>query len=344
MPFKKIPLYEKLKRKIAGIFLNTINNTTFQFSTYKSYWNFKLNKSAENNPVPMAGELHYIAQKPNYGAGIGHQLANWNTGFYFSKFYHLNFSHFPFSNKKWEHLLGLGENETAAEALLKDSSFKKVTLPRFDSEKDKEVKLIGNIIQSYTNKKILFLLAQDQGYIPQFDTYADLSEKFFNASARKEDKLFYNSNHFNIAIHIRRGDVAVMKQSGDANWEQRWLNNDYYVNVLQQVLATVPAGKNVHVYLFSQGNKTDFPEFDQFSNITYCLDVNAYDSFVHLVYANLLISSKSSFSYKPALISKGIKICPGNFWHAYPPARDFILADNDGKFNRDNLLFNLGLC
>jgi hypothetical protein len=335
-------LYEKAKRKLRGILLQKIAGTAFQFSLYRSYWHMRLAGKSKNKREP--GLQHFIAQKPNYGAGIGHQLANWNAGYYFSQFYHLSFAHFPFSNIKWEHLLGFGEKETSAGALLKDSSFRKVKLPRFDSEKEQDIVLIGNILQSYRDNKILFLLAQDQGYMRQCDTYIDLSEKFFTAPARKENKLFYTAGHFNIAIHIRRGDVADMKQSGDSNWEQRWLNNDYFVNVLQQVLAAIPASKDVQVYIFSQGKKEDYPEFSQFSHINYCLDTNAYESFVHMVYADLLISSKSSFSYKPALLSKGIKICPGNFWHSYPSTNDFILADNDGTFDREKLLINLGVC
>ena len=286
----------------------------------------------------MPGISHYIGEKPNYGAGIGHQLANWNAGYYFSGYYNLRFAHFPFSNEKWDTLLGLGEKEMAARSLLKDKSFKKVRLPRFNSEKESEVKLIGNILQSYSNNnKIFFLLAQDQGYARQCDTYTGLSEKFFAAAARKENNLFYKAGILNIAIHIRRGDVADMKKRGDSKWEQRWLNNEYYVTVLQQVLATVLTGKKIQVYIFSQGNKDDFPEFNQFIDVNYCNHVSEYSSFVHMVYADILISSKSSFSYKPALISKGIKICPAGFWHAYPLLPDFIVADDNGNFEREKL-------
>ena len=33
---------------------------------------------------------------------------------------------------------------------------------------------------------------------------------------------------------------------------------------------------------------------------------------------DILILSKSSFSYKAGLISNNLKIAPSNFWHAYP--------------------------
>lgn len=330
--------YEKAKRKLNGIITQKVQGTPFQFSIYRSWWHMRLfgNKMQQADGATL-NKQHFLAEKPNYGAGIGHQLANWNAGFHFSAVYGIPFAHFPFSNTKWEHFLGFGQDEQSALALLKDSSFKKIKLPLFNSEKKEDVSLVEAIIQSYKNERVLFLLAQDQGYMMQCDTYADLSAKFFAATARKEDKFFYNKSNFNIAVHIRRGDVAAMKKSGEANWEERWLNNEYYTTVLSSVLATLGDTKNIQVYLFSQGTKEDFPEFDQFSNINYCLDVNAYDSFLHMVYANVLISSKSSFSYKPALISKGIKICPANFWHGYPAVPEFILADDNGKFNTEQL-------
>jgi hypothetical protein len=330
----KRKLYEKAKRKLATVFLDAIQHTPLQFAAYRSYWNYQLKRIAGkgNNPVLP---IHYIAQKPNYSAGIGHQLANWNAGYYFSHYFKLRFAHFPFSSDKWECLLGFGENEIKANALLADKTVKKVRLPRFDCNKDLE--RVGDIIKAYGRNKVLFLLAQDQGYERQYDTYASLSKKFFTAPARQQENLFYRPGKFNIAIHIRRGDIATMKAKDDANWGQRWLNNSYYASVLKQVLGLIKNSPAADIYIFSQGSKEDFPEFSMFNNIHYCLDVNAYDSFVHMVHADLLVSSKSSFSYKPALLSKGIKICPADFWHSYPANAEFVLAGNDGSFDAKQL-------
>ena len=61
--------------------------------------------------------------------------------------------------------------------------------------------------------------------------------------------------------------------------------------------------------------------------------MNAQESFLHFAYADLLITSKSSFSYKPALLNNGIKVCPKNFWHGYPTSKDWILVENDGTID-----------
>jgi len=195
------------------------------------------------------------------------------------------------------------------------------------------------IICIYNTKNILFSLESDQGYMRQFETAKILQKKFFNAKARNNDKLIYSTSDFNIAIHIRRGDIVGVKDDGSNLWETRWLDNQYYVNVLKQVLKIVSSGKRkVKIYIFSQGTQSDFKEFGQFDNVNYWFDLSAIDTFLHMCFADLLISSKSSFSYKPALISKGIKITPGTFWHGYPKSKDFILADNHGNFDTEQLL------
>jgi hypothetical protein len=88
--------------------------------------------------------------------------------------------------------------------------------------------------------------------------------------------------------------------------------------------------KPIAIYLFSQGEIRDFAEFNQFENLQFCLDVSPMDSFLHMVFADVLITSKSSFSYKPALINNGTKVCPKEFWHGYPQTNDWVMADESG--------------
>jgi hypothetical protein len=339
---KKSEFISKAKRKINGVIVRKIENTPLQFKAYRSYWHYYLSKGnkkklAANNE----NSFRYICLRPNYGAGIGHQLANWNACFYFAGYYNLKFAHFPFSTEKWENFLGFGQGEVKAGNLLKDKLYKKVYLPRFNSNNQDEIDLIAEIISSYDEPYILFILEMDQAYMPQFGTYKKLSEKFFNAASRVDDKIIYSNNNFNIAIHIRRGDIVEMKQGGEANWKDRWLDNQYYVEVLKNVLSTITISKPVNIYLFSQGKLEDFPEFDQFDNVIFCLEMGPIESFLNMANADLLISSKSSFSYKPALISKGINICPASFWHQYPLTNNFILADDNGSFDKNNLLLAL---
>ena len=62
-------------------------------------------------------------------------------------------------------------------------------------------------------------------------------------------------------------------------------------------------------------------------------------SFLHMVYADVLITSKSSFSYKPALLNTGIKVSPKQFWHSYPKTTDWLLADEDGRILKPDSIY-----
>ena len=99
-----------------------------------------------------------------------------------------------------------------------------------------------------------------------------------------------------------------------------------YGSVLQKGIEVEAQGIPVYVE-----HVEDYPEFNRYDNLEWCLDMGAQDSFLHFVYADVLITSKSSFSYKPALLNKGIKVCPKNFWHGYPNTEDWIMCNNEGK-------------
>ncbi|HEY4111802.1 hypothetical protein [Puia sp.] len=328
-------MWNKIKRKLKMKFVEGIDGTPFQFRSYPSWWHARL---FPGNDRPDDKADQYLFLQPNPGAGIGHQMSNWNTAFYFARYFGLNFAHWPFSSPTWEQLLGLGEEEPTARDLLA-KGYKKIVLPKFDAADAAHRQLIDRIIHSYAGKKICFSLEMDQGWLPQYEVAPALQRKFFDAAARKmdRDKLIYDPAELNVAVHIRRGDIVAMRDASPEKWQERWLDDGYYLNVLKKALPILDNGKKIGLYLFSQGSAEDFTEFLQLGDVRLCLDMNAPDSFLHLVHADVLISSKSSFSYKPALISKGIKLCPRYFWHQYPASADFILADNEGNFDAAHL-------
>jgi hypothetical protein len=279
---------------------------------YKSFWKMKL-----SNEVKKSNTKQYFTAIPNKGAGIGHQLANWIAGYWFTKQFNLNFTHSPFSSLEWESFLGFGENESSLQELLKNQNYKKVKLPLFNE----------------TNEKEIFVCEQDQVYKDQYGVIEEIKRKFQNANSRKVESLIFKKDYFNIAIHVRRGDIVIGQENGNENLQMRWQSNDYFTKLLSQVVQNVKTRKPIAIHLFSQGEKKEFSEFDKFKNMHYCLGMSAQDSFLHMVNADLLITSKSSFSYKPALLSDGIKVCPENFWHSYPSTNNFVLVNDEGKFD-----------
>ncbi len=324
----------KVKIRLWGITVRTTRNIWIYPLLYVSWWHslfFKSEKVTTDN---------YFTSVLNQGAGVGHQMANWIAGYWFSKQFNLKFAQVPFSSTKWETFLGFGEAFPQMDFLIQNEDYKKVKLPLFDENNSHEVNRIKDIINSYSNKKVVFVTEQDQFYKDQFGVEDDIKKMFHSSKAREKDNLTFDQNSFNIAIHVRRGDITIGQLNKNPNLIMRWQDNDYFINVLTNVLENIATDKKIQIYLFSQGKKEDFKEFSKFDNIIYCLDMDAQDSFLHMVFADLLITSKSSFSYKPALLSNGIKICPKNFWHGYPQRSDWILAEESGEFEIEKLFIS----
>lgn len=317
-------LIEKIKRKIRNKWVIKLRYTNIYKYCYPSYWH---SLSIRKKDTADKENL-YFAARPNPGAGIGHQMANWIAGYWFAKRFGLKFAHIPFSSDKWETFLGFYQNEESLKKL-KCLGYKVVRLQKFDEDKREECERINRIINSYAGKKVVFLAEQDQFYHDQFGVMEELQNKFYTAPAREKDRLIYSKDYFNIALHVRRGDI--MENINDVNISMRYQSNEYFLQALKSALDYLNNKDNVQIYLFSQGEIEDFPEFSGINNLHFCLDMNAQDSFLHMVYADALITSKSSFSYKSALLNRGIKFCPADFWHGYPKTKDWVLLNQKGN-------------
>ena len=318
-------LIEKIPRQIRARWVSKLRKTNLYKYCYKSYWNYLFHHNCEGET-----DNFYFAARPNPGAGIGHQMANWIAGYWFAKQFRLKFAHIPFSSENWESFLGFYQGETTYHEL-KKKGYKIVRIQKFDEYNVVECKRVQKIINSYFGRKIVFLAEQDQFYQDQYGVIEDIQKKFYSAPARKQDKLIYDKHCFNIAVHVRRGDITENYGKANDNISMRFQSNAYFVQALKTALNYLNDKEHIQIYLFSQGKKSDYPEFLQFENIHFCLDMEAQESFLHMVCADALITSKSSFSYKPALLNQGIKFCPEDFWHGYPKDSNWILLDKEGN-------------
>lgn len=330
---EKESLSQKINRRVWQELRNRFRGIAYLL-TFRSYWHLLFNKSR----IIQTNTSSYFAARPNTYAGIGHQMANWIAGLWFARLFDLPYASIPFSTNKWDEFLGFGNAEAQYYDLIK-KGYKVRRLPEFNENTKNEVDLIKKIIASYSGSKTILLAIQDQFYFDQFGVMEDLQTKFRNAPARQNDKIEYDKSKFNIAVHVRRTVIIENKIiiEDDAAKAKRWLSNDYYEKVLKQVLENINVDKPIAIWLFSTGKAEEFAEFKKYGEVHFCSDMDEYRSFAHLIFADLLITSKSSFSYKPALMNKGIKVCPRNFWHGYPTAKDWILCENDGTFQIEKL-------
>lgn len=323
----------KVKGRIWSEIVSRTCNTIFYPFIYRSYWHYIFFGDKDSFYKPTT-EMYYAAW-PNQGAGIGHQLDVWCHGAFIAKDWKLKFAYLPFSKKGWDIFLGFGEGVSTVNELRKNG-YKIRKLPYFNVDDPKSLNLNKQIITSYQGEKIVFIAEIDQPYLYSPDEKAKfIKNKFITASSRVNDTILYDKNNYNIAVHIRRGDI--MSDINNHNLTMRYLSNDYYDNVLNQVIENIKTDKPINIYIFSQGKPEDFPEFNKYNNLHWCFDISAQNSFGNLIYSDLIITSKSSFSYDPALMNEGIKLCPKSFWCAYPEGKEWILCDDDGTFDVEKL-------
>lgn len=305
---------------------------------YKSYKHLS-SKCVKNIPSVK----QYLTARPNPNAGIGHQMANVNAGIWFAKLFDLEyaFTHFtsnfiPYSSNKWDQILGYGDTLPKVENLIKNEGYKVILLPKFNELAENEVAVIRKIIASYVGQKVIFRLEQDQYYGEQIGVQEDLKKIFYSASSRSEDRLTYDKDCINIAIHIRRQvkiDSKFIEESEEIR-KKRWTGNEYYIEILQAISNALPKDKKINMFIFSTAGEEEFADFRVFGNIKVCDNLDEYESFIHLVNADILLTSKSSFSYKAAMLSKGVIISPEGFWHKYPENDRWFTANANGKILR----------
>lgn len=335
---QKKPFWLRVNNKLWRYLVKYTKNTPFKFWIYRSWWHYKFNsRKVDLNFTPT--ENMYYGARVNYFAGIGHQMANWIDGLHWAEEFGLKHVNFPFSNPRWENLLGFSYDEVTIKEL-RQKGYKVRRLPAFDENNPEQISFVRKIISTYIGEKVALWPPQDHFYRDMYGVGTELRRRWDAAPAREYDKIIYKKDQFNIAMHVRRtvvidGSVIV---EDSATREKRWLANDYYEKVLKQVLDSIKPDKPIAIYIFSTGKAEEFAEFSKYGDVYFCSDMDEYMSFAHLVYADLLITSKSSFSYKPALMNSGIKVCPANFWHGYPlNDPKWILCANDGTFDTEKL-------
>lgn len=287
----------------------------------------------------------YLTATPNPGAGIGHQLANWIAGRWYADRFGLQFAHTPIRKRSWEELMNLFDGELCVSDLAR-SGIRSLRLPGFDEDNPSEVRRVLEIIRRNSDKPTLFVLEQDQGYRDQYGVRDIFREKFWNSPKLLSIPNTLPADRFNVAVHVRRGDIMAGFAKNNPNLMMRYQSADYFERILGELVPVLKSqvSKPIRIHLFSQGDKKEFQSFEQFAEVEYYLEAGPEESFVQMTRADLLVISKSSFSYKPALLSRGIVVAPRNFWHGYPDSPDWLVSEEDGVLSdnyRERLILAL---
>jgi hypothetical protein len=125
----------------------------------------------------------------------------------------------------------------------------------------------------------------------------------------------YDTESIHVAIHVRRGNKVDINES-----ERTTVPDEFHLQVIQRIRDDNPGNKLIF-HIFSQGDKSNFTSYINHDTILH-LNEDVLTTFTGMVFANILATTTSSFSYLAALLSKGT-IYYKPFWHK--PLRKWII-------------------
>ena len=127
------------------------------------------------------------------------------------------------------------------------------------------------------------------------------------ASAKSDES---NEKVFEIAVHVRRGDIEPCK------FAVRYLPNSHYLSLIDQYMPKTEElnGRSVHVTIYSESNS--YEPFDVFHERGYSVELDTpklADVWRALATADVAILSKSYFSMIPAIINPNVVVMT-DYW------------------------------
>jgi len=259
--------------------------------------------------------VRYITFKSIHD-GVGAQVQDIFSILVFAKHYNLTYIYAPF--KKIDHNMGndskwvfkwnqffslnkLGSAQTKL-SFLRKLLTKKVVLSEQEIENFDINKYPENVIficlncHAFTEKKASF-----GDFVPIINEF----RKCYGVSKYLKDAPSFSKSEINVAVHIRRGDAL--------KFPERILPNSYFVKILDKEIKKL-GQKKYKVFIFSEGSEDDFDEFKKFKNLVFKLDASPFSSFNYLVKSDILIISKSSFSFVAGILNKN-RVVYAPFWH-----------------------------
>lgn len=319
---------------------------------YPVWWRYNF-PFLKNPPKPTSTSRRYITivTGPDGGtAGIGDQLSKWNTALVLALKYNLKLVHYPFvrwwNESGWDEFLGFGDGERSYADVMADRTIRKIWLPPLDLKykHEEREKFVATIITTlYPQDNVLFHLGDGTNLYDHSSTGPWLRQKYWRARAKNPLPKPGSPGMKVIALHIRRGDLVDMKQSNTKVWQQRWLDNAYFVRIVEQVLEAIRpltqrAGAQApEVHVYSEGQVSDFPEFSQVQNVVWHLNEDLKQTWHGFVTADVLITSPSSLSYHAGFLNEGVKIAVYPWWHYIPDGPDWVRSDREGNLDQTAL-------
>ena len=150
--------------------------------------------------------------------------------------------------------------------------------------------------------------------------------KYSGISHFKKDKV-------NVCLHVRvdnNQDNGLVIPDVEIYYKNDF-KDLYFRNVINNLKKINP---NLNILLFSQGDKENFSHFEEDFGVKLLLNVDIVESLYHLIFADILVTSNSSFSYCSHLFDQNkVVISRDNFFHSW--YNTSVLTNKEGNFLRD---------
>ena len=152
------------------------------------------------------------------------------------------------------------------------------------------------------------------------------------------NQIYFDENAFNISLHLRALNSCDVPTYPEMETYLVYKNSSHIQNIFD-ILKERLYDKKVCVYIHSQGDENGFKDLLEFSeeNFEIILKLNEHpiDDMYHMSNADLLIMSKSSYSWIAHLLNLNQTLVRDNFYQPTYPNRVFL--DSDYKFDPSEL-------
>ena len=299
--------------------------------------------------------LYLTYNNKDHTDGAGSQIQRIISIYMISRYYNIGYIHSPLEKLDYQGLNCLENNKTDNKQL---NEYNK--LISLNSDNITSVDEVYNI--KIITEDIILKLKNTSKNIVLVVTYGSIVDKnpevmkipinFPWINSKKNDIL-------NVAIHVRRGELFVV----DSN---RMLPNSYYIecmNALKKILDknNISFKFHLHTEVVSKTTKitpkhhgildriehniilkpsdNKLEEFSCFDNIEYHINESPINTFIELTNCDILIASRSSFSYVSSMIKKKGVVLFHPFWHSLHP--DWISVKNENDiYNNEIKIIN----
>jgi hypothetical protein len=312
MPFKlkQVPLW-LIKHAIHEVkirFSSKFGKSDSRF--VRSIQGWKLSSISVRNMIDVANYEKFLATRPHPRAGFGHQMSTVLAGLEIAEDFNLKYaiSGLP---KDWSIEMGLCNLLNGVDAEIN----REIKLGNIRNRLgDGYAKPVSDMLSKNYSKAVLF-------WGPFDDSKVDLTRggKLLRQYYLK-DTSKVKTGSGKIVVHVRRARVGELGSQAP----YRNLPSEYYLEAISEVIKSNISKSTIsEVVLLG----TEIDELQQMSKrladrltskvtaTTGCCDVGAFRL---LATSEIMIGSKSGFSYTAGLVNPGKIFFPKNFWHKIP--------------------------